>query len=354
MSCPPSLLMLVKEFKKRNKDGKNPSLVSYNFDEMEAENLAYVSTQPSILETLSKRGKASLVDNLKYNLEITNDQYAGIKKVWLKQKGYKELIKEMEERSEPFDEEPLPEQEDEPDEEIAEKDSKTPAKASPKKKDSKKLRGDSKSKAFDDDKETPLPGAKRLKKTPAAALHAEVAPSGVIEVPATEEPEVAIKEEAPAAPAFQVTGNASSSFAGIGTILHKQPEVYSFLVINEIPRNVTLTEALETELGGKLQPFSATALALQAHNCVAQGDSPIQAITLSTLSLLGLLHKGNVRSVKPTTAADYKDKVTKCLSTLGLTTLVDLQKVAMAVLMNLLYTLGKSQIMTTKSFNFNV
>ena len=106
MSCPPSLLMLVKEFKKRNKDGKNPALVSYTFDEMEVESLAYVSTQPNILEILSKRGRTSLADNLKYNLEITNDQYAEIKKVWLKQKGYKELIKEMEERSEPFDAEP--------------------------------------------------------------------------------------------------------------------------------------------------------------------------------------------------------------------------------------------------------
>lgn len=330
-------------------------MVSYNFDEMEAENLAYVSTQPSILEILSKRGRTSLADNLKYNLEITNDQYAEIKKVWQKQKGFKELIKEMEERSEPFDAEPLPEQEGEGGGEIVEKANKTPAKASPKKKDSKKLKGDPKSKASEDDQEVLLPGAKRLKKTPAEELHAEVVPSDIIEVPATEEPEAVLREEAPAAPAFQVTGNASSAFAGIGTILNKQPEVYSFLVFNETPRNVTLTEALGIELGGKLQPFSATALALQAHNCVAQGDSPIQAITLSTLSLLGLLHKGhkgNVKSVKPTTAADYKVKVTKCLSTLGLTTLADLQKVAMAVLMNLLSTIGKSQIMTTKSFNF--
>ena len=192
-------------------------------------NLAYVSTQPSILEILSKRGRTSLADNLKYNLEITNDQYAEIKKVWQKQKGFKELIKEMEERSEPFDAEPLPEQEGEGGGEIVEKANKTPAKASPKKKDSKKLKGDPKSKASEDDQEVLLPGAKRLKKTPAEELHAEVVPSDIIEVPATEEPEAVLREEAPAAPAFQVTGNASSAFAGIGTILNKQPEVYSFL-----------------------------------------------------------------------------------------------------------------------------
>ena len=338
MSCPPALLDQVNEYTQRVASGRKTSQITYSFEGCTPSELIYCSTTENLLKSLSKKGRAALGRAVKDNLGIMDTDMENIKSYWETLPEFVDLAQQLEE-SYPSDFNlpppalPSPVPESEANAALALEGTAAPA---PRKSLNKKIKrkfkavaaaqglGDAGGSAASE------PEKKKLKKgtkkprgkstgPPSGSPSSPpgVAGSGVIiDVEATESAPATSTADVPAAPVFRVTGNASSSFSGSGTIVGNLPELFNFLVAAKEPKNITLENAVEAELDGSKQPFSAAALAMQSWNCVNQGLSPIHAISLATCSVLGLLHKANVKPVKPTAAVSYTIKMNKILQTL--------------------------------------